>query len=278
MKNKTASYIYLSTGILSFAYYIALKCANFSFVPSFAECWLLLSAILIVAFVFVHKRSVEKKYCFLEPCKKWIRNFVKVALSVCILISVVNLIFICTPDVSNEKVETDYLILLGGGINQDGTLSATPRKRLERAAEYLKEHPKTKIIVTGGKGRFAPCAEAPVLAKNLVELGVDSSRILEEDKALDTIQNFSYSADIISKEENISIDKVLKEPVTVVTSGFHLRRAMRLAKRMGFESIQGVAAKTPAVYVVNCYCREICSYIKLNLRILLTGKPCSLVE
>lgn len=278
MKNRTASYIYLATGILSFVYYVVLKCANFSFVPSFAECWLVLSAILIVAFVFVHKRSAEKKYCFLEPCKKWNRNFVKIALSICILIAVVNLIFICTPTSSKNEIETDYLILLGGGINQDGTLAATPRKRLERAVEYLKEHPKTKIIVTGGKGRFAPCTEAPVLAKNLVELGVDSGRILEEDKALDTIQNFSYSVNLIANRENVSIEEVLKEPVTVVTSGFHLRRAMRLAKRMGFESIQGVAAKTPAVYVANCYCREICSYIKLNLRIMLTGKPCSLVE
>lgn len=278
MKNRTVSYIYLATGILSFAYYVALKCANFSFVPSFAECWLLLSAILIVAFVFIHKRSAEKKYCFLEPCKKWIRNIVKITLSFCALIAVVNLIFICTPTSSKKEIETDYLILLGGGINQDGALAATPRKRLEKAAEYLKEHTKTTIIVTGGKGRFAPCAEAPVLAKNLVELGVDSSRILEEDKARDTIQNFSYSAEIISKKENVSLEKVLKEPVTVVTSGFHLRRAMRLAKRMGFENIQGVAAKTPAVYVVNCYCREICSYIKLNLRIFLTGKPCLLVE
>ena len=87
MKNRTASYIYLATGILSFVYYVVLKCANFSFVPSFAECWLVLSAILIVAFVFVHKRSAEKKYCFLEPCKKWNRNFVKIALSICILIA-----------------------------------------------------------------------------------------------------------------------------------------------------------------------------------------------
>lgn len=278
MKNKVASYIYFGIGLLSLGYYVALKAINFSFIPSFSECWLLLSAVLFTAFVFARKCNAKAKYIFLEPCKKWIRNFVKVALSVCAFITVVNLIFILTPTSSKKEVETDYLILLGGGINQDGTLAATPRKRLERAAEYLKEHPKTKIIVTGGKGRFAPCAEAPVLAKNLVKLGVDSGRILEEDKALDTIQNFSYSVDLIANRENVSIEEVLKEPVTVVTSGFHLRRAMRLAKRMGFENIQGVAAKTPAVYVANCYCREICSYIKLNLRIMLTGKPCSLVE
>lgn len=72
--------------------------------------------------------------------------------------------------------------------------------------------------------------------------------------------------------------KAHPDAVAVVTSDFHIARAQRLASRMGFQNVYGVASRTPSLFVLNSYCREICCYVKLNLRILLTGKPDSLVQ
>ena len=69
------------------------------------------------------------------------------------------------------------------------------------------------------------------------------------------------------------LQEILDTPTAVVTSRFHLRRSERLARRMGFTNIKGIPAACPPVYVLHNYVREICAYVKLNLRILLTGEP-----
>ena len=128
-------------------------------------------------------------------------------------------------------------------------------------------------MVTGGKGPFSPCPESDVLKPALAAYGIEDQRILAEDKAKDTIQNFQYSIKLLSEYTGKSVEEILSSPIAVVTNDFHLARSERLAKRIGFTEVYGVAARTPLFFRANCYCREICCYIKLNLRILLTGKP-----
>jgi uncharacterized SAM-binding protein YcdF (DUF218 family) len=72
---------------------------------------------------------------------------------------------------------------------------------------------------------------------------------------------------------DVSEQEILESRIMVITNAFHLRRALRLTKRMGFKNTKGIAAKIPWYSVPHSYLREICSYIKLNVRILLTGKP-----
>jgi uncharacterized SAM-binding protein YcdF (DUF218 family) len=132
--------------------------------------------------------------------------------------------------------------------------------------------------VSGGTLHFLPVAEAPELKKLLEKNGVEASRILVEDQALDTIQNFKYSCKMLADFEGVSQQQILDSRIAVVTSYFHLRRAERLAKRMGFTQIKGIGSKTSPINVPHCYVREICAYIKLNLRILLTGQPKKLTD
>lgn len=75
-----------------------------------------------------------------------------------------------------------------------------------------------------------------------IGLGIDKSRIIEEDKARDTIQNFKYSAHLIAKSEGVSVDDALLLPVVVVTSRFYLARTEYLASRFGFRYVYGVSA------------------------------------
>lgn len=174
----------------------------------------------------------------------------------------VNLFFILNPKLYDGTENASYVILLGGGITKDAKLAKSVENRVRAAAEYLKAHPSAIVVVTGGKGSFAPCAEAEVLKLALAAFGIDESRILEEDKAKDTFENFLFSAEVLSEHGQISKKAVLDSSVAVVTSRFHLARAEKIAERIGFSNVYGVAADIPPLFVLNSYCREICAFAK----------------
>lgn len=50
----------------------------------------------------------------------------------------------------------------------------------------MQEHPDRTVIVSGGQGPDEAYTEASVMARYLIEHGVDASRIIEEDKASNT--------------------------------------------------------------------------------------------
>ena len=239
----------------------------------FSHVWS--AAGLYLIFVAIWRLKTGKS--FWSVWKKW----VKIAVSACVVtgvvISIVNLCFICNPKLANDEEPVDYVILLGGGIDKNGKLPDSVLCRVNRTAGYMNAHKNTICVVTGGTLHFLPYAEAPEIKRQLVAAGIAENRILIEENALDTIQNFKYSTAILCKHENKTTEQILQSKIAVVTSDFHLRRAERLAARMGFTNISGIAAPTPALKVPHSYLREIGAYIKLNVRILLTGEPKKLI-
>lgn len=209
----------------------------------------------------------------------WSRSVKTIVMSLCgaaVLISAVTLCFIASPKVSELSQECDYVILLGGGIDKNGKLPVPVQKRVDKAAEYLLLHPDCICVVTGGTLMWLPYPEAPAIKQDLIEKGIPADRILIEDQALDTIQNFELSCQLLAEYEGVSVNQILQSQIAVVSSKYHLRRAERLAARMGFEHIYGIPAKVGYVTVVHSYVREICAYLKLNIRVFLTGKPSKL--
>lgn len=233
---------------------------------SFSLVWLLLSVVFVLI-PFLRKKNFFKK--FSKKLKIAFLSF----FGLCLVIGSVNLVQILMPKHLDENSEVKYVILLGGGITKDCTLSKMVQKRVEKCAEFLKKNPDALCVVSGGKLAFMPCSEGEILKPALCEYGISGERILSEQEALDTIENFQKSVKLICETENVSVQSVLDSPVAIVTSNFHIARAERLASRMGFSDIHSVSADIPLPFVLNSYAREICSYIKLNLRILFTGKP-----
>ena len=260
-------------GILSISYDAILILLNpgtfWDNVFSFTHLWLALGTYLI--FVAIYR--IKTKHSFWSIWKRWVKlTFVSLA-SIAAVISIINLAFILTPAVVETNEKTDHVILLGGGISKDGVLPKSVMSRVEKAAEYLNKNPESICVVTGGTLDWLPYPEAPELKRQLVLAGIDPDRILVEDQAKDTIQNFELSCKMLAEYKQTTIQEILQTPTAVVTSRFHLRRSERLARRMGFTNIKGIPAACPPIYVVHNYVREICAYVKLNLRILLTGKP-----
>ncbi len=236
---------------------------------SFTHIWLALGAYLIFLAVY----RLKTKHSFWSIWKRWVKLTVVSLGALVAIISIINLTLILNPAIVGTEEKADHVILLGGGISKDGVLPKSVISRVEKAAEYLNKNPDSICVVTGGTLDWLPYAEAPELKRQLAARGVSPDRILVEDQAKDTIQNFQLSCKMLAEHKGMTYAEVLSTPTLIVTSRFHLRRSQRLARRMGFTNIKGIPAACPPVYVLHNYVREICAYVKLNLRILFTGEP-----
>ena len=270
--------VLISLGIISIAYDAVLIMLNpgtlLDNIFSFTHIWLALGAWLIFLGIYRNKTG----HSFWKILKKWMKISLISLGSVCGIIAVINLSLILNPEVVSDNERAEQVLLLGGGISRDGKLPKSVISRVEKTAEYLKKNPDSVCVVTGGTLKWLPYPEAPELKNQLVNRGIAPERILVEDQAKDTIQNFQFSLKMLSEYRGASVREVLNMPTAVVTSSYHLRRSERLARRIGFTNIKGIGAQCPVIYVLHSYVREICAYVKLNLRIVITGEPKKIIE
>ena len=265
--------VLISLGIISIAYDAVLIMLNpgtlLDNIFSFTHIWLALGAWLIFLGIYRNKTG----HSFWKILKKWMKISLISLGSVCGIIAVINLSLILNPEVVSDNEKAAQVLLLGGGISKDGKLPKSVMSRVKKAAEYLNKNPESICVVTGGTLHWLPYPEAPEIKHQLVNSGIAAERILIEDQAKDTIENLQFSAKMLAEYRGVSRQEVLETSTAIVTSRFHLRRAERLARRIGYKNIKGIPAGCPAIYVPHNYVREICAYVKLNLRILLTGQP-----
>ncbi len=173
-----------------------------------------------------------------------------ISLGVASFIILESLILIGTASDKNRK--TDYLIILGAGLKGD-TISLTLKERLSTGIEYLNKYPDTKVIVTGGQGFGEDITEAEAMKKYLLSAGISAERIITEDKATSTKENFEFSRKLIPLQGKVK--------VMIITSDFHMLRAKMLAERNGFEPY-GIICSTPISVRFNSYIREYFALIK----------------
>lgn len=128
----------------------------------------------------------------------------------------------------------DTLIVLGAkvwGNEEDPQASPVLKERLDQAFIYLKDNPGTRVIVTGGQGSDEPESEAVVMRDYLILLGVSKERILVEDQSTSTKENLIFS------QQFGELGRVV-----LVTSDYHTYRGLLMAKRLGFNDIEGLPA------------------------------------
>lgn len=144
-------------------------------------------------------------------------------------------------------------IILGGGILDEGILPRDVQKRVLKASELFQKKVIRKIIVTGGSTnpKLPKITEAALMAKMLVQYGVKKECIFLEKKAKDTIGNAVFSKDIVMK-------KKLSKNIFIITSNYHLRRALSIFRHVYGSSfiITGKASYTPLLHHLRMILRE----------------------
>jgi uncharacterized SAM-binding protein YcdF (DUF218 family) len=243
-----------------FLYYILLNLQGSSFL-GFSMIWPFAGAAGICTCIFMEKRK--------RSGKKIIPRKLKIVLSASALVGtaviIAALVFIFRPVKAPEKA-VPYLIVLGGGIRRDGSVSASLGERLETAAAWLSMHPETLVIVSGGRGMFRLIPESEAMALYLRARGVERERIIEEDVSRDTIQNLRFSRLIIREREGRDV------PVAILTSDFHLSRALFLAEKAGFPDAAGIPSPSPYLVRPTVYAREILALVKLCIRFVIAPR------
>ncbi|MDD6051427.1 MAG: YdcF family protein [Clostridiales bacterium] len=150
--------------------------------------------------------------------------------------------------------EYDAIIVLGAQVKPDGTPSLQLQWRIDAAAKAWKEHPGL-VVVCGAQGGKEPAPEAHIMRDELVKQGVPAESILMDDKSFNTKQNIDNALRLLAGHE---VDQVL-----IVTSDYHLPRAMAIAEDAGLEaSGLGSPTKLGINFWVKNHGREALAWIK----------------
>lgn len=177
--------------------------------------------------------------------KKLIVAF-KVAVSCGVILFAVLFGMILHGQSVGPKEDADYLIVLGAGLRGENP-SLVLRNRINAAADYLIENPKSKVVVSGGQGPDELISEAEAMRRELTELGIDASRIILEDRSTSTNENLTLSKSFIPEGTS----------VVIVTNKFHVFRACHLARECGYTEVSGLGADnvrwlSPTNYLREC--------------------------
>ncbi|MBC1433744.1 YdcF family protein [Paenilisteria rocourtiae] len=142
----------------------------------------------------------------------------------------------------------DTIVILGSKVIDD---PARPmpvlQERLDASILFIEGHESAKVIVSGGQGEDETVSEASVMKDYLVEHGIEASRIEIEDKSMRTDENLANS------KAEFELGKTV-----IVTSDYHLYRALMLANRQNIDAT-GLPAKTQFGALVKGVPREILS-------------------
>jgi len=135
--------------------------------------------------------------------------------------------YVCYRE-ANVPAPNDYdaIIVLGAQVKADGEPSVQLRWRLDKALEMYQNEP-CLIVVCGAQAGTEPRPEADVMRDLLIADGVPPEQIATDSLSMDTRQNMENA--------KVILDKLGLTRPLVVTSDYHLPRAMEIAADAGFD-------------------------------------------
>lgn len=146
---------------------------------------------------------------------------------------------------------TQAIVVLGAQVYPDGAPSPQLELRLEAALETYRQSPQP-IVVCGAQGENEPAPEGDVMRAWLVSRGVPEGDVTAEITSRNT-------------QENLERALALLPPgtvrVTIVTSDYHLPRALTLAKDLGLQP-DGIGSPCKPEYWVKNHFREVLAWGK----------------
>jgi uncharacterized SAM-binding protein YcdF (DUF218 family) len=131
----------------------------------------------------------------------------------------------------------DGIVVLGGIIDplmsslRGGLVIGGAIERVTVSAEIARNHPEARIVFTGGSGSITTpqIKEADYVSGLYESLGIPQSRIVLEREARNTWENAKYTVELVSPKPD--------EVWVLVTSAFHMPRAVGTFRRVGWEVI-----------------------------------------
>ena len=160
---------------------------------------------------------------------------------------------------STVNYQEKAIIVLGCGLNEDGSPGETLQNRLDACINYANKNPNATIVVSGGYSKRGYDTEGSAMKDYLVSHGISEEMIICENKASNTAENFSLSKQLL-EERDIKI-----ENIAFVTNSFHVYRALKYAEKAGFTNIKSLSCKTDVIMFLPSVLREVIGVLAMDI-------------
>ena len=147
----------------------------------------------------------------------------------------------------------DAIIVLGAQVKPDGSPSVQLSWRLDAAYEAWTQK-NVPVVVCGAQGNDEPMPEAEAMSLYLENKGVPAAAILKDPDSFNTNQNLKNAAKLLRDLPGI-------QKVMIVTSDYHVPRAMALARDLGFDAC-GMGSPCKQEYWIKNHAREALAWCK----------------
>ena len=149
----------------------------------------------------------------------------------------------------------DAVIVLGAQVYPDGSPSLQLKGRLDAAFEAWQSQTDLTIVVCGGQGADEPRAEGDVMKEYLTALGVPETQVFSDTVSGSTRENVLMALSLLPETAS---------RILIVTSDYHLPRALAIARDAGLE-VQGIGAPTLPEWWIKNHFREVLAWGKYLL-------------
>ena len=151
------------------------------------------------------------------------------------------------------EYDKDYMIILGCGLNKDGTPTPLLKGRIDSALAFAdRQKEKTgkelSFVTSGGQGADEIVSESEAMKRYLMEQGIPDNRIIKEDQSKNTYENMLFS-----KEKIMERDPQAKAAFS--TTNYHVFRSGLFARMVKMKA-EGIGAKTKWYFWPNAAVRE----------------------
>ena len=149
--------------------------------------------------------------------------------------------------------DKDFILILGCWFRKDGTLPPLLRGRADKALSFWRGQKEETgreawLIPSGGQGKDEPMPEAEAIRNYLRTQQIPEELILPEDRSLNTLQNMTFSRELIRE--------IKPEGRTLfATSDYHVFRSGVWANEAGLPA-EGIGSRTHWWFWPNAFMRE----------------------
>ena len=163
---------------------------------------------------------------------------------------------------NTENIPKSYTgLVLGAKVYNDGRLSGILKDRVDTALDLYHAKKITRFLLSGDHGQ-KKYDEVNHMKKYLIEKGVPAVDIFLDHAGFDTY-------DSLYRAKNV----FLVDDITIITQGFHLKRALYIANSLGLRANGILADKHSYGIAKRMYFREKVANVKAFLELLFHKKP-----
>lgn len=246
MKGESMNLVFGILGSVCLLYFVVVFLVGLDF----SSIWLL-AAVLFWGIVLIrHAEAMQ-----MLTIGKAVKRFLMVLFGAAGIVFLAAEFLIISGMVSKPSGKLDYMIVLGAQVKGEAPSKALAL-RIEKAAKLWEESGEPVMVLSGGKGNGENISEAECMKRVLLEKGIPEEKLVMEDASTSTVENLKFCAKLTDCKE---------KRTGIVSNNFHVYRAAKLAKKMGYQNVCGIAARSDWRYQIHYMVREAFALIKEKL-------------